>query len=633
MLATVPGRPSQGELSPKAGLLPLALSFAAVEPRRVGGAMRRSVPKRSLSCGLMVVAGLAVTAGCGDPSGPAADYTISPNPTSASVAQGGNTTVQVTLARSGGFAGDVTLSLEAAPTGVAGTFSPMAAMGNTSTLTITVGSSVAAGTYPLTVKGTTSGVSDRTASFSLTVTVAPGYTIALNPTSASVAQGGNLAVQVTLTRTGGFTGAVALTLENAPAEVTGVFDPTPAPGESSILTVSVGGAATPGQYPLTVRGAWSGLADRTATLALTVTAPAGGSVTTVSAGPRSSCALNVSGQVYCWGGNDVGQLGDGTTTDRLAPTQVTGGLTFAALGTGGGPHTCGVTTSGAAYCWGFNFSGQLGDGTTTDRLVPTAVAGGLTFAALSEGRLHTCGVTTSGAAYCWGLNLNGELGDGTTTDRLVPTAVAGGLTFAALSEGANHTCGVTTSEAAYCWGNNSLGELGDGTLIDQSVPTPVAGGLTFATVSAGYNHTCGLTTSGAAYCWGWNFSGQLGDGTTTGPQLVPTPVAGDLTFAAVTAGTFYTCGLTPSGAAYCWGDNKSGELGDGTTTPRLVPTPVTGGLTFAVVSVGVGSSPDKHTCGVTTGGAAYCWGANHYGQVGDGTTANGRVVPTPVAFP
>jgi alpha-tubulin suppressor-like RCC1 family protein len=517
-----------------------------VEPRLVGGAMGRSVPKRSLSRRLIVVASLAVTAGCGDPPGPE---------------------------------------------------------------------------------------------------VTPGYTIALNPTSASAAQGGDVAVQVTLTRNGGFTGTVALTLENAPAGVTGTFDPTPAPGASSTLTISVGGAATPGQYALTVRGAAPGLAHGTAALALTVTAPGAGSVTTVVAALAHSCALNAAGQPYCWGHNGGGNLGAPSTETcfestpcSTRPVAVSGGLAFTTL-SGFWVHTCGLTAGGDAYCWGSrNESGQLGDGTTTSRTVPTPVAGDLKSASISAGEGHTCGVTTSGAAYCWGGasasgkdNTEGQLGDGTTTRRLVPTPVAGGLSFAAVSAGVFHTCGITTSGAAYCWGFNKGGELGDGTTMQRLIPTPVAGDLTFMSISTNWR-TCGVTTSGEAYCWGDNSNGLLGDGTTTG-GLVPTPVAGSHRFTDVRTAEMHTCGVSTSGAALCWGRNQWGQLGDGTATARQVPTPVAGGHAFAAVSTGGSISAGAHTCGVTQGGLAYCWGANHYGQVGDGTTANGRVVPTPVAFP
>ena len=453
--------------------------------------------------------------------------------------------------------------------------------------------------------------------------VAADYALSLTPAALTVVQGTNGTANVTITRTN-FTGAVTLSLGNAPAGVTGSFDPAAPTGTTSVLTLTVGATVTPGIQNLTVDGTAS-TGNRSTPLALTLNlAGGGGNVATIAAGYGDGCALNVSGQAFCWGNNLAGNLGDGTTTNRLVPTPVAGGLTFASL-SAGYFRTCGVTTSGTAYCWG----SVVGDSTITNRLVPTPVAGGLTFASLSAGVLaHTCGVTTGGVAYCWGGNLAGELGDGTTNmPEFVPTPVAGGLAFTAVSAGAYHTCGVTTNGGAYCWGSNAFGQFGDGTTTDRPVPAPVAGGLTFASVSAGWWHTCGVTTSGAAYCWGDN--SFLGDGTNTG-RLVPTPVAGSLTFTTLSAGPGETCGVTTSGAAYCWGYNAFGQLGDGTTISRLLPTPVTGGLTFAVVSAGV-EVETGHACGVTRGGAAYCWGANN-GGLGDGTTPD-RSVPTPVAFP
>jgi hypothetical protein len=198
---------------------------------------------------------------------------------------------------------------------------------------------------------------------------------------------------------------------------------------------------------------------------------------------------------------------------------------FMTLSAGGG-HTCGVTTSGTAYCWGDNFSGDVGDGDLSQHASPVPVSGGLTFAAVSAaaGGGFTCGVTTGGAAYCWGSNVSGGLGDGTTTNRSNPVAVLGGLSFVAVSVGLFHACGVTPGGAAYCWGYNNAGQLGDGTRTDRTSPTLVLGGLKFAKVSAGGGHTCGVTTEGAVYCWGLNAFGELGDGTTT-DRLTPVHVA------------------------------------------------------------------------------------------------------------
>ena len=311
-----------------------------------------------------------------------------------------------------------------------------------------------------------------------------------------------------------------------------------------------------------------------------------------STGQYHTCAVSATGAAYCWGSNTSGALGDGTMTPRAGPVPVLGGLRFSMVSAGPN-HSCGVTTSGAAYCWGGNSAGQLGDGTQNMRTSPALVAGGLSFRWLTAGSLYTCGVTTDDRAYCWGSNNDGKLGDGTTTGRTSPVPVTGGLSFATLGAGYAHTCGVTTTNGAYCWGWNgfAFGQLGDGSTASRPTPGPVAGDLHFVTVAAGTYHSCGVTTDGAAYCWGNNGRGQLGDGTTV-QHTTPTPVAGGLRLSAVTAGERHSCGLTTENEAFCWGDNWA-----------LTPTAVSGGLTFAAISAGVDTN-----CGVTRDGAVYCWG-------------------------
>src|SRR5258708_4752059 len=194
------------------------------------------------------------------------------------------------------------------------------------------------------------------------------------------------------------------------------------------------------------------------------------------------------------------------------------------------------------------------------------------FTAVTAKGFHTWGVE-AGAAYCWGGNFFGELGDGTTTNRSTPTLVLGGVSFVAVSAGSFHTCGVTPAGAAYCWGRNSFGELGDGTTINQLTPVPVlAGGRFFTAVSAGYSYTCGLTAAGDVYCWGHNNSGQLGDGTTT-DRLTPVLVLSVVNFVAVSARAGHTCRLTAAGAPHCCGPNDSGHLGAATTTTTATPAP------------------------------------------------------------
>ena len=333
----------------------------------------------------------------------------------------------------------------------------------------------------------------------------------------------------------------------------------------------------------------------------------------LAAGFYHTCAVSVAGAAYCWGFNSFGPLGDGTTTLRTTPVAVSGGLLFQSI-SAGIYHTCGLTASGAAYCWGNNASGQLGDGTTSNRTSPVAVSGGLVFQAISAGDDHTCGLTASGAAYCWGINVSGQLGDGTTSSRTSPVAVSGGLLLQAISAGYEHTCGLTASGAAYCWGS---GYLGDGAGSHGTTPVAVSGELVFRAISAGWDHTCGLTTAGTAYCWGFNAYGPIGDGTTS-DRDTPVAVSGGLLFQSISIGYHHTCGVTTGGTAYCWGGNDHGQLGDGTTINRTSPVAVSGGLVFQAIDTGY----YLHSCGVTTGGAVYCWGLNVMGQLGDGTTTD-----------
>ena len=350
-------------------------------------------------------------------------------------------------------------------------------------------------------------------------------------------------------------------------------------------------------------------------------------ITDVAAGLHHTCGLTAAGGVVCWGRNWYGQLGDGTTEQREQPVDVVGLRSGIAAIAAGEAHTCGLS-GGGVQCWGANWSGQLGDGTTKQRNRPV-VAEGLSsgVAGITAGRDYTAVVMTEGGLKAWGYNGYAQLGDGTHTWRSVPVDVVGHRKrVAAITAGHGHACAVTTGGGARCWGSNRYGQLGDGTDALRSTPVNVAGlGSGLVAVGGGRNHTCARTSDSGVKCWGSNDYGQLGDGSVH-HRRTPVDVVGLASGVTdVAAGGSHTCAVTAGGGVKCWGGNWHGELGDGTNDHRVTPTDVAG-LASGVVSVVGGAT---HTCALMTGGGVKCWGLNELGQPGDGTNTS-RSTPVDV---
>lgn len=338
-------------------------------------------------------------------------------------------------------------------------------------------------------------------------------------------------------------------------------------------------------------------------------------VAALSAGDSHACAQNTAGALECWGYNDSGQLGDGTEHKRPGPAAVQGLSGPVSQVSAGNLHTCAVTAAGAALCWGYNGDGELGDGTTTDRRTPTPVSGlGSGVTAISAGTFHTCALTTAGAVSCWGYDdeINGAPISPAHTRPVPVSGLDSGVV--AISAGNRFSCALTDAGAVKCWGLNDEGQLGNGTKTHSSQPVAVQGlGSGVVAISAGNAHACAVTGQGALMCWGANDDGELGDGTKTSrsaPGVVDGLGTGVL---AVSAGSTHSCAILSDRTATCWGTNDAGELGNGTFKAATRPVAVSG-LT-GIAGLGAGTA---FTCAVTTEGAAKCWGDNGIGQLGIG---------------
>lgn len=345
----------------------------------------------------------------------------------------------------------------------------------------------------------------------------------------------------------------------------------------------------------------------------------------------------------------------------------------------GAQHTCGLTQSGAAYCWGASAWGQLGPG-SGDATTPIRVAGAPAFTQLVAGTFHTCGLTSAGAAYCWGGNFVGQVGPGEYVVA-TPRPIGAPSPFTALAAGSGHTCGLTTERIVYCWGSNTVGELGDGLdrstpvgSLSRSTPAPIAGGMSFTAIAASFLATCAIATTSQAYCWGANGGGELGTGTGNCRMLAdwyynredwdwpcstrPVPIDAREPMTSLTASGYGICGLTTARALVCWGggthlppttipgSNVSAAWSVGHIVCGLEPTealscwglwaatprtPPPFGDALTLVNL---SSSGATSCGVSRSQPpiAYCWGQNDRGQLGDGTREY-RNNPVAVALP
>ena len=308
----------------------------------------------------------------------------------------------------------------------------------------------------------------------------------------------------------------------------------------------------------------------------------------------------------------------------------------------GGMHTCVILDNGSVSCWGRGSNGQLGNGETSNKYTPTLTSSlgiGRTAVAISSGAAHTCAILDNGDVACWGDGVRGQLGNGGTSDKSMPTLTSSlgtGRTAVAISSGEYHTCAILDTGQVSCWGLNSDGQLGNGGTTNKNTPTLTSSlgpGRTAVAISSGYGHTCAILDNGSVSCWGRAYYGHLGiGGTALGngetetfppPQTTPTPTSSlgtGRTAVAISSGDDHTCAILDNGSVSCWGSNVFGELGNGGNSNKNTPT-LTNSLGANRTAVSL-SSGGYHTCAILDNGSVSCWGSGQFGKLGDGGTTN-----------
>ncbi len=330
------------------------------------------------------------------------------------------------------------------------------------------------------------------------------------------------------------------------------------------------------------------------------------------------------GTLWAWGANSDGELGDGTTIAKSSPVQIGTDNDWVTVIGGGDFHCLALRSNGTLWSWGYNYFGQLGDGTTVNNSTPQSISTTQNnWLNTAAGFNHTVSLKSDGTLWAWGMNNSGQLGDATSINKTCPVQITNEHKWTSITTGGDHTLSLKSDGTLWAWGANYNGQLGDGTIVDKNSPVQIGSDNKWISISAGFYHSLGLKSDGTLWAWGLNNSGQLGDGTFVN-KLNPVQIGSDNKWVSVcgggdwyTTGSYYSVGLKSDGTLWAWGNNVFGQLGDGTVIAKINPIQIGSDNKWVSISAGM-----RHTLGLKSDGTLWAWGGNNYGQLGDGTISN-----------
>jgi len=482
------------------------------------------------------------------------------------------------------------------------------------------------GSYTVTVSA--AGFQSKTSN-TVVVNPAPIKTVAVGAQSGTLTAGKAGIVTFPVTTANIANGSYTPSADNLPGGVT-ISGQVTIADNSGTLTLSGNTTTTANTYStltLTLDGATSAVF----TLLIIPAPPEPTLIRTISAGGAFSLALDTDGDLWAWGANASGQLGDATTTSRNSPVRIKQGTKFQQIATGSA-HSLAIDAAGDLWTWGRNADGQLGDGTTTNRTSPIQIKSGTKFIFVAAGNDNSFAIDEDGGLWAWGANgTGGRLGNGSTTAQNTPVAIQSDTEFVYVAASNTHTLAIDKDGDLWAWGGNNNGQHGNGTSGVRTTPVKIELTTKFEYVIAGNAHSHGIDTDGDLWAWGNPANGRLGNGSTTGNVTAPAKIKDGTEFIHIsafgTSNTNHVLAVAEDGSLWAWGGNGSGRLGDGTTVQKETPVAIKPETKFVSVSAG-----EEFSFGLDEDGGLWAWGNNSVNQLGDGTST-ARHTPVSVTFP